>query len=182
MFVLYLCFLKQPRISRLNRISVDRRMETTVSTFIAPGGHEWYFHEQSTCCWTCVALLLSACTAECIPISPSRVSRAIENSVKQPDDLSTLQQGWGMIQVDKAWEYLLARKDCDADDVSVSRVQLQTLSTNQLILNIVYPLRFTSMSLWGMLVAHTFVKQTNIRTLNMCSVGRSLFPKRRCRP
>ena len=66
----------------------------------------------------CVALLLSACKAEGIPISPSRVYRAIEATAKRIDGLSTLQQGWGMIQVDKAWEYLVTRKDCEAEDVS----------------------------------------------------------------
>ncbi len=74
----------------------------------------------------CVALLLSACKAEGISISPSRVYRAIENTAKQLDGLSTLQQGWGMIQVDKAWEYLVARKDCNAEDVSVSLVKWGT--------------------------------------------------------
>lgn len=66
----------------------------------------------------CVALLLSACKAEGIPISPSRVYRAIEATAKRLDDLSTLQQGWGMFQVDKAWEYLVAGKDRDTEDVS----------------------------------------------------------------
>ena len=72
----------------------------------------------------CVALLLSACKAEGIPISPSRIYRAIENTAKRVNGLSTLQQGWGMIQVDKAWEYLVARKECDAEDVS-SRIILK---------------------------------------------------------
>jgi tripeptidyl-peptidase-2 len=52
----------------------------------------------------CVALLISACKAEGIPASPARIYRAIENTAKFVDGLSTLQQGWGMIQVDKAWE------------------------------------------------------------------------------
>ena len=81
----------------------------------------------------CVALLLSACKAEGIPISPSRIYRAIENTAKQLDGLSTLQQGWGMIQVEKAWDYLVARKNCDDDDVSLfsrTTYHTQTLSTN----------------------------------------------------
>lgn len=75
----------------------------------------------------CVALLLSACKAEGIPISPSRVYRAIEATAKPMDELSTLQQGWGMIQVDKAWEYLVARKDCEAEDVSLVSQKLIVL-------------------------------------------------------
>jgi hypothetical protein len=56
-------------------------------------------------------LLLSACKAKGIPIFPSCIYRAIENTAKQMNGLSTLQQGWGMIQFqfEKAWEYLLAR-------------------------------------------------------------------------
>jgi tripeptidyl-peptidase-2 len=66
----------------------------------------------------CVALLLSACKAKGIPIFPSRIYRAIENTAKQMNGLSTLQQGWGMIQFqfEKAWEYLLARNECDAEE------------------------------------------------------------------
>jgi tripeptidyl-peptidase-2 len=67
----------------------------------------------------CVALLLSACKAEGISISPSRIYRSIENTAKPMNGLSSLQQGWGMFQVDKAWEYLVSRKDCDEEDVSI---------------------------------------------------------------
>ena len=78
----------------------------------------------------CVALLLSACKANDMPISPSRIYRALENTAKQMDGLSTLQQGWGMIQVDKAWEYLVSRKDCDAEDVSIVLVLTMLLCSH----------------------------------------------------
>jgi tripeptidyl-peptidase-2 len=65
----------------------------------------------------CVALLLSACKAEGIPISPTRIQRAIENTTKTMDNLSCLQQGWGMIQVDRALEHLKKTKDLDSEDV-----------------------------------------------------------------
>jgi tripeptidyl-peptidase-2 len=65
----------------------------------------------------CVALLLSACKAEGIPISPTRIQRAIENTCKVMPNLSCLQQGWGMIQVDKALEYLQTHKDLVTEDV-----------------------------------------------------------------
>jgi tripeptidyl-peptidase-2 len=65
----------------------------------------------------CVALLLSACKAEGIPISSSRIQRALENTAKPMANISCLQQGWGMIQVDKAFEHLKACKDYESEDV-----------------------------------------------------------------
>jgi tripeptidyl-peptidase-2 len=65
----------------------------------------------------CVALLLSACKAENIPISPSRIRRALENSAQRMPNLSCLQQGWGIVQVDKAFEYLKSVKDFDSEDI-----------------------------------------------------------------
>jgi tripeptidyl-peptidase-2 len=65
----------------------------------------------------CVALLLSACKAEGIPISPSRIQRAIENTAKSMPNLSTLQQGWGMVQVTQAFEHLKTTKDYATEDV-----------------------------------------------------------------
>eukprot|EP00980_Cylindrotheca_fusiformis_P004685 scaffold992_cov116-Cylindrotheca_fusiformis.AAC.20 len=66
----------------------------------------------------CVALLVSACKAEGIPISPSRIQRAIENTAKSMPNLSTLQQGWGMVQVTQAFEHLKAVKDYVTEDVN----------------------------------------------------------------
>lgn len=65
----------------------------------------------------CVALLLSACKAEGIPISPPRIQRALENSSSPVPGLSTLQQGCGMLQVDKAFEHLVATKDLPSEDI-----------------------------------------------------------------
>jgi tripeptidyl-peptidase-2 len=65
----------------------------------------------------CVALLLSACKQEGIPISPSRIQRALENSAKPMPNLTCLQQGWGMIQVDQAYEHLKATKDIAEQDI-----------------------------------------------------------------
>ena len=67
----------------------------------------------------CVALLISACLQEGIPISPARIQRALENTAKDMG-LSRVQQGAGMIQVDKALEYLQANKDTPFEDVSYS--------------------------------------------------------------
>ena len=66
----------------------------------------------------CIALLLSACKALGICVTPHRMRKALENSAKPMDNLSTLQQGWGMIQVDKAFDYLVANKDSETEDVS----------------------------------------------------------------
>jgi tripeptidyl-peptidase-2 len=65
----------------------------------------------------CVALLLSACKAEGIPISPPRIQRAIENSAKTMNGLSRLQQGWGMVQVEDAYKHLQATKDEFTEDI-----------------------------------------------------------------
>ena len=65
----------------------------------------------------CVALLLSACKAKGITVTPSRMRKALENTAQKMDNLSTLQQGWGMIQVEKAWEYLQAHADCETEDL-----------------------------------------------------------------
>ena len=67
----------------------------------------------------CVALLLSACKAQGIRCNPNRIRRALQNTARKMNDLSNLQQGHGMIQVDKAWEYLLAHKDDFYEDVSL---------------------------------------------------------------
>lgn len=63
----------------------------------------------------CVALLVSACKAEGIPISPSRIQRAIENTTKEMKNLSPLQQGWGMIQVPDAFEHLKQMKAFESE-------------------------------------------------------------------
>jgi tripeptidyl-peptidase-2 len=65
----------------------------------------------------CVALLLSACKIRSIPCNPNRIRRALQNTARKMDDLTNLQQGHGMIQVDKAWEYLLAHKDDPYENV-----------------------------------------------------------------
>jgi tripeptidyl-peptidase-2 len=65
----------------------------------------------------CIALLLSACKAEGIPVSPPRIQRAVENSAKFMPNLNCLQQGWGMVQVDKAFEHLVATKGYESEDI-----------------------------------------------------------------
>merc|ERR1719491_1184869 len=66
----------------------------------------------------CIALLLSAAKAEGIKIPPARLKRAIMNSAKVMDGLSCLQQGSGMIQVVKAWDYLKKYKDDIYEDIT----------------------------------------------------------------
>ena len=58
----------------------------------------------------CVGLLMSACKAEGIPVSPARIRRAIQSTAKAVNGMSPLDQGSGMIQVDKAWEHLKRTK------------------------------------------------------------------------
>ena len=65
----------------------------------------------------CVALLLSACKAEGIPISPARIRRALVNTAKTLPNLMVPEQGHGMIQVDKAFEYLKEFATEETEDV-----------------------------------------------------------------
>ena len=67
----------------------------------------------------CIALLLSAAKAEGIKVTPSRLKQAVMNSATMMDGLSSLQQGWGMIQVDKAWEYIKEYQNDIYEDVSL---------------------------------------------------------------
>ncbi|CAH2078424.1 unnamed protein product [Thlaspi arvense] len=61
-----------------------------------------------------IALLLSAMKAEGIPVSPYSVRRALENTSTPVGDLpeDKLTTGQGLMQVDKAYEYLKQFKDC----------------------------------------------------------------------
>jgi tripeptidyl-peptidase-2 len=77
----------------------------------------------------CVALLLSACKAQNIPISPSRIQRAIENTTQVIPQLSSLQQGWGMVQVDGAFEHLKHTREFTSEDVHFE-VYVENLSGN----------------------------------------------------
>ncbi|KAI2498284.1 tripeptidyl peptidase II [Fragilaria crotonensis] len=65
----------------------------------------------------CIALLLSACKAQGISYTPSRIQKALENTAHLMDSLSPLQQGCGMIQVEKAWEYLQSNIECETEDL-----------------------------------------------------------------
>ncbi|MFT4691916.1 MAG: tripeptidyl-peptidase-2 [Limisphaerales bacterium] len=53
-----------------------------------------------------IALLLSAAKAEKIRYSPARVRRALMNTAEPIADVSVFAQGRGMIQIDRAWEFL----------------------------------------------------------------------------
>jgi len=65
----------------------------------------------------CVALLLSACKAMGIVVNANRIRRAMENTARKMDGLSALEQGVGMVQVDKAWEYLMQNQDEWEEDI-----------------------------------------------------------------
>lgn len=65
----------------------------------------------------CVALLVSACLANGIPYTAARIRRALMNTAQPNPNLTVLQQGAGMIQVDKAWEYLQEHQDAVGEDV-----------------------------------------------------------------
>jgi tripeptidyl-peptidase-2 len=66
----------------------------------------------------CVALLLSAAKAEGINLTPARLKRALGNTAQKMPGLSSLQQGFGMVDVEAAWEYIKTYKDDPYEDVS----------------------------------------------------------------
>ena len=68
----------------------------------------------------CIALLISAAKSEGMKISPARIKQALRNTASFIEGFSCLQQGCGMIQVQKAWDYLKANKDDEFEDVSAS--------------------------------------------------------------
>ena len=70
----------------------------------------------SPSCTGCVALLLAACQAQGLAVSPAAIRRALENTAVPVEGLSPLQQGWGMVNVEKAWEYLQANNAKEKDD------------------------------------------------------------------
>ena len=59
----------------------------------------------------CVALLVSAALANNIKVSPVNMKRIIENSARFVDGVDILGQGHGLIQVQAAWDLILATKD-----------------------------------------------------------------------
>jgi len=58
-------------------------------------------------CAGCVALLCSGLKQKGVEYTPHRVKKALFNSCKNMDHLSPLVQGFGMVQVDAAFDYLL---------------------------------------------------------------------------
>jgi len=98
---------------------------------IAPGGAitsvpEWCLQKNqlmngtsmsSPNCAGCIALLLSALIQQNVPYNAERVKKAVFNTAKLMPDLSTLVQGNGMIQVEKAYEHLMSYKDELSEEV-----------------------------------------------------------------
>lgn len=65
----------------------------------------------------CIALLLSALKQQGIPCTPHRVRRAVCNTAKKMEHLGDLVQGHGMVQVEKALQYLVAFKNQPSEDI-----------------------------------------------------------------
>jgi len=76
----------------------------------------------------CIALLLSAAKAEGIKLTPPRLKRALTNTAKTMPGLSSLQQGFGMVDVDATWDYIKTHKDDPYEDVSANRTFLKLLA------------------------------------------------------
>jgi tripeptidyl-peptidase-2 len=58
----------------------------------------------------CIALLLSAALTQNIKISPMSMKKIVENSAKMIADVDVLGQGHGLLQVQSAWDLILASK------------------------------------------------------------------------
>jgi tripeptidyl-peptidase II len=65
----------------------------------------------------CIALLLSACKANNIKVSPASMKRIVENSAKLIDGVDRLGQGHGLIQVKEAWDLILKSKEQKWSDI-----------------------------------------------------------------
>ena len=65
----------------------------------------------------CAALLIGACKAENIAFTPARIRRALENTSEVLANRSPLEQGFGMIQVHKAWEYIQNNRGDISEDI-----------------------------------------------------------------
>jgi tripeptidyl-peptidase-2 len=97
----------------------------------APGGaitsvSNWTLQKSQLMCGTsmssphatgCVALLISACKAEGIPITPARIRKALLNTADFRLNMTAPDQGQGLLQVDKAFAYLQQTKDVAAEDI-----------------------------------------------------------------
>ena len=57
-------------------------------------------------CCGCLALVLSGLKAHKIQYNPSTVKRAIENTARKIDNVDNFSQGFGVIQVEKSFEFL----------------------------------------------------------------------------
>eukprot|EP00051_Salpingoeca_urceolata_P014677 m.187358 g.187358 ORF g.187358 m.187358 type:complete len:1260 (+) comp18155_c0_seq12:47-3826(+) len=58
-----------------------------------------------------IALVLSGLKARGVPYSPQSIRRALENTAINPDGLSRFDHGYGLIQVDAAFEYSVAHQE-----------------------------------------------------------------------
>ena len=77
----------------------------------------------------CIALLLSACKANDIKVSPASMKRIVENSAKLIDGVDRLGQGHGLIQVKEAWDLILKSKEQKWADVEFAiKVESQRFS------------------------------------------------------
>ncbi|KAG0430430.1 hypothetical protein HPB47_022708, partial [Ixodes persulcatus] len=64
-----------------------------------------------------IALLLSGLKAQGLPYSPYSVRRAMENTALKVASWDPFSMGYGLLQVDKAFEHLLEHRDCPERDV-----------------------------------------------------------------
>uniref|UniRef100_V5IDQ3 Tripeptidyl-peptidase 2 n=2 Tax=Ixodes ricinus TaxID=34613 RepID=V5IDQ3_IXORI len=64
-----------------------------------------------------IALLLSGLKAQGLPYSPYSVRRAMENTALKVASWDPFSMGYGLLQVDKAFEHLLEHGDCPERDV-----------------------------------------------------------------
>ncbi|KAL5005334.1 hypothetical protein ScPMuIL_018790 [Solemya velum] len=68
----------------------------------------------------CVALILSGLKANGVVYSPVSVRRALENTAKKIDGVEMFSQGHGLIQVERAYEFLMRYQDQKGNHVKFS--------------------------------------------------------------
>lgn len=64
-----------------------------------------------------IALLLSACKAEKLAHTPHRIRRALVNTAERIETVTPFAQGAGLLQVDRAWEYLTQHRGFTDQDL-----------------------------------------------------------------
>ena len=67
-----------------------------------------------------VCILVSMCKSNGLEYTPERIRKAVCNTARPQAGLTILEQGWGMIDVEKAWAWIYENRDVWTEDVRYS--------------------------------------------------------------